>query len=262
VVPKEFSLEGKQALVTGAGHGIGRGIALVLAEAGADVAVTALHPEGINKVAEEIRRAGRRALPVVSDATVPEEVDRLKAHVLETFGGLEVLVTTVGGMSRKPVVTLPGKEDPGMSAEDWRSIVDFNLTEAFLACRTFGPHFLEQRKGSVVHISSWAALRASAQTTAYDTAKAGLVQFTRSLALEWAPYGVRVNAIAPGNFPDVEEMPPEAARRWQERMVARIPLGRLGKPREVGLLAVYLASDASAFVTGQAFVIDGGMTIA
>ncbi|GBD11977.1 Glucose 1-dehydrogenase [bacterium HR23] len=258
----EYDLRGKRVLITGAGRGIGKGIALVLAEAGADVAVTALTEANARKVAEEVRRLGRASLGLVADATRQEDMDRLAQHILGEWGGLDVLINCVGDAIQKPVVALPGRPEPGMTLADWHAIVDINLTEAFLGCRAFGPYFLQRRKGNVINISSFAAFQASPFRSAYDAAKAGLTQFTRSLALEWASYGIRVNAIAPGLFPDPEQLPPEEYRRRQERARQQVPLGRLGALREVGLLAVYLASDASAYVTGQTFVIDGGMSIA
>ncbi|MCS7206583.1 MAG: SDR family oxidoreductase [Dehalococcoidia bacterium] len=257
----EYDLTDKRVLITGAGRGIGKGIALVLAEAGAHVAVTALTEANAQRVAEEVRRRGRRALGLVADATKQEDMDRLAQRVLAEWGGLDVLINCVGDAIQKPVVALPGRTEAGMTLADWRTIVDINLTEAFLGCRAFGPYFLSQRRGNVINISSFAAYKASPLRSAYDAAKAGLTQFTRSLALEWAPYGIRVNAIAPGLFPDPEQLPPEEYRRRQERAVQQVPLGRLGTLREVGLLAAYLASDASAYVTGQTFVIDGGLSI-
>lgn len=258
----EYSLEGKRVLITGAGRGIGKGIALVLAEAGADVAVTALTPTYVNQVADAVRKLGRRGLAFVADATSQDEMDGLAREVLAQLGGLDVLINCVGDAITKPVVPVPGRDGEGMSQADWQKIVDINLTQAFLGCRAFGAHFLEQRRGSIINISSFAAFQARPLRSAYDAAKAGLNQFTRSLALEWAPFNVRVNAIAPGIFPDPDQMTPNEFRQREEQLARQVPLGRVGRLREVGLLAVYLASDASAYVTGQSFNIDGGMTIA
>ena len=257
----EFSLAGKRFLLTGAGRGIGKGIALVLAEAGADIAVTGLTPNGVTAVADDIRRLGREGRAYVCDATKASEMDDLARRVLDEFGPLDGLVNCVGDAINKPVVQLPGDERPGMTEDEWHSVLDINLTEAFVGCRAFGTSFLERRTGSVVNITAWAAVRPAPRRAAYDAAKAGLVQFTRSLALEWAPFGVRVNAIGPGSFPDPEQMTPQQLERSTEAARRNVPLGRFGRLREVGLLAVYLLSDAGGFVTGQTWFIDGGMSI-
>ena len=258
----EYSLENKKILLVGASRGIGKGIALVMAEAGAHVGVTGVTPGNAEKTAEEIRNSGGRAISFIADATKQAEMDAMAPLVLEKLGGLDVLINCLGDHIPQPVVALPGSEDAGMTQTDWQNIVDLNLTEAFLGCRAFGSHFIEQGKGSVINISSFAAIRASKLRSAYDAAKAGLDQFTRSLALEWGPYNIRVNALAPGLFPDPAQLTTEQLQLREERAKSDVPLGRVGLLREPGLLAVYLASDASAYVTGQSFAIDGGLTIA
>lgn len=258
----EFSLEGKRVLITGAGRGIGRHIALVLAEAGADVAVTALTPAHAQRVAEEVQARGRKGVGLVADATRQEEMDRLPERVLEALGGLDVLINCVGDAIPGTACALPGEAAPVLDRDGWQRILDINLTAAFLGCRAFGPYFLERRAGSVINISSFAAFKPYPLRLAYNCAKAGLTLLTQTLALEWAPYGVRVNAIAPGHFPDPEQLPEEELRRREEFARRHVPLGRVGRLREVGLLAVYLASDASAYVTGQTFILDGGLTLA
>jgi len=257
----ELSLEGKRFLLTGAGRGIGKGIALVLAEAGADVAVTGLTPTGATAVAEQIRSLGREGRAYVADATSAAEMDALADRVLTEFGPLDGLVNCVGDAITKPVVQLPGDQRPGMTEQDWHFVLNVNLTEAFVGCRAFGAHFLERRKGSVINISAWAAVRPAPRRAAYDAAKAGLVQFTRSLALEWASFGLRVNAIGPGQFPDPDQLTAEQLERSAEAARRNVPLGRFGRLREVGLLAAYLLSDAGSFVTGQTWFIDGGASI-
>jgi NAD(P)-dependent dehydrogenase (short-subunit alcohol dehydrogenase family) len=147
-----------------------------------------------------------------------------------------------------------------MTEGDWHRVIDLNLTQAFVGCHVFGPHLLAQRSGSAINISSFAALRPAPNSSAYAAAKAGLTRFTESLAHEWAPSGVRVNAIAPGQFPDPEQMTPDQFREREERGAAAIPLRRFGRMRDTGLLAVYLASDAAAYVTGV-IPIDGGRTL-
>jgi NAD(P)-dependent dehydrogenase (short-subunit alcohol dehydrogenase family) len=258
---REFDITGQKVLVVGAGRGIGKGIALAFAEAGADVAVVGLTPTGVNKVAAEIREMGHTALPLTGDATRAADMDRVAQRVLAEFGHLDTLVNCVGDAIRKPVVKLPGGRVEGMTEDEWHFILDINLTEAFQGCRALGPHFLERRQGNAINISGWASFRGRAESAAYDAAKAGVMRFTESLAQEWAPYGVRVNAIAPGSFPDPEQMSAEAYQARQRTAAGQIPLGRLGRLKEVGYLAVFLASPAAAYVTGQTWAVDGGVSI-
>jgi len=156
---------------------------------------------------------------------------------------------------------LPGTATPGMTEDEWRFIVDINLTEAFQGCRALGPHFLARRQGSVVNISGWASFRGRAGSAAYDAAKAGVMRFTESLAQEWAPFGVRVNAVAPGSFPDPEQMSAEAYQQREAAAAKSVPLRRVGRLKEVGYLAVFLASPAASYVTGQTWAVDGGVSI-
>ena len=256
-----FEITGQKVLVVGAGRGIGKGIALAFAEAGADVAVTALTSVWVGLVANEVRAMGRTALPLTGDATKSADMDRIASEVLEAFGHVDTLVNCVGDRVHKPMVRLPGTDVEGMTEGEWRHILDVNLTEAFQGCRALGPHMLERGRGSVINISSWASFRGQPRTSAYDAAKAGLMRFTESLAQEWAPHGVRVNSIAPGFFPDPDHMSAEAFQARLEAGRRDIPLGRVGALKEPGYLAVFLASPAAAYVTGQTWAVDGGLSI-
>src|SRR5712691_11862762 len=209
----------------------------------------------------EIRALGRNALALTGDATKTADMDRVTQQVLEGFGHLDTLVTCVGDSIRKPVVQLPGTATAGMTEDEWRFIVDINLTEAFQGCRALGPHLLARRQGAVVNISGWASFRGRAGSAAYDAAKAGVMRFTESLAQEWAPFGVRVNAVALGSFPDPEQMSAEAYQQRNTTAAKTVPLGRVGRLKEVGYLAVFLASPAAAYVTGQTWAVDGGVSI-
>ena len=180
----EFDITGKKVLCVGAGRGIGKGIALAFAEAGADVAITGLTSVGATEVAEEVRKLGRQGLAFSGDATTAAHMDQLAQDVLGQFGHLDVLVNCLGDAISKPVVALPGGSTPGMTEEEWHRIIDINLTEAFQGCRAFGPHLLERRQGSVINISGWASFRGTANRSAYDAAKAGVMRFTESLAQE------------------------------------------------------------------------------
>jgi len=252
VVP-EYDLSGKVAFVTGAGRGIGKGIAQVLAEAGAEVVVNALTPRYVEGLAAEIRKAtGRRVIPLVADVTKSDEVERALEQILDEFGALHILVNNLGDAIRKPLVELTDGE--------LSTILDLNLTATVLCSRAVGPHMLARRSGKVINIASFASAKGTPALTIYAAAKSALVGFTRALALEWAPHGVQVNAIGPGLFPDPVTVGEEGYRRRVGDAKGTVPLGREGRLREVGLLALYLASAASDYMTGQTLYLDGGLT--
>lgn len=261
MIPVEFDITGKVAFITGAGRGIGKGIAQVLAEAGADIALNALTPTYVESVANDIAaKSGRRVIPVVADVTKPNDVERAVESVLRMFGRIDILVNGLGDSIRIPLVALPGTEsaEPVISDRDLRAIIDINLTEALLCTRAVGPHMLARRSGKVINVASWTSLYGGAEMVLYTTAKAALAGFTRAQALEWAPYGVHVNAIGPGLFPDVVTAGEERVRGLTEHAKQVVALGRPGHLREAGLLALYLASAASDYMTGQTIVLDGG----
>lgn len=261
----EYDLKGKVAFVTGAGRGIGKGIAQVLAEAGADVVINSLTDRYVTPLAADIAKAtGRRVVPLVADVTKSAEVERAVARVLADFGALDVLVNNLGDSIRKPLVPLPGQPSGSATAvtdEELRTVMDLNLTAALYCTRAVGPHMLGRRSGKVINIGSFASTRGGQNLTIYSAGKTALVGFTRALALEWAPYGVQVNTIAPGQFPDPVTIGEEAYRQRQENARKTIPLRREGRLREVGLLALYLASSASDYMTGQTLYLDGGLTL-
>jgi NAD(P)-dependent dehydrogenase (short-subunit alcohol dehydrogenase family) len=222
MMPAEYDIIGKIVFITGAGRGIGKGIAQVLAEAGADIALNALTPKYLEPTAGEIATAsGRRVVPIIADVTKPEEVRGAVDQVLTTFGRIDVLVNALGDSIRKPLVTLPDDKDsaPGVSDDELRFIMDINLTEALLCTRAVGPHMLARRSGKVINIASWTAHQGGREMVIYTAAKTALAGFTRAQALEWAPYGVHVNAISPRSFPRYRHgratalPPPDPARR-------------------------------------------------
>ncbi len=258
----DFDLTGRRALVTGAGRGIGKGIALALAEAGADVGVTALGEANARKVAEAIQRTGRRGFGWAADGTRVEPMQALAEQALRELGGLDILVNCIGDAIRGSVSADPAAPQQRVLGEqDWHTVIDLNLTQAYVGCHVFGPHFLAQGDGVVLNVSSFAAIRPSPMMSAYAAAKAGLTRFTECVALEWAAHGVRINAIAPGTFPDREQISEQQFQEREQQAAKTIPLGRFGATREVGLLAVYLSSPASAYITGQTIAIDGGRTL-
>ena len=262
MIPAEFDITGKVVFVTGAGRGIGKGIAQVLAEAGADIAINALTPKYVEPVAAELAAAtGRRVVPVVADVTRADGVQRAVGEVLAAFGRIDVLVNALGDSIRKPLVGLPGTEGAGdpISDDDLRFIMDINLTEALLCTRAVGPHMLARGSGKVINVAAWTAHQGGREMVLYTTAKTALAGFTRAQALEWARHGVQVNCIAPGLFPDIVTGGEARMRRSVERAKTDVPLGRIGQLREAGLLALYLASSASDYMTGQTILLDGGL---
>lgn len=260
MLPPEYSVQDKTVIITGAARGIGKGITRVLSEAGARVMVTALTDRYLGPLAEEMARAGHPIETITADATRSDDWKRTVDAALERWGHVDVLINCLGDAIRKPLVPLPGSDGDELTDDEWRLVMDVNLTEAMLGCRAVGPHFMERRGGKVINISSFAGRRGSPSMLAYSVAKAGLIRLTQTLALEWAPYGVRVNCIAPGQFPDPETGDPERVAASRERARSAVPLGRVGHPREVGLLALYLASEASDYMTGETLYLDGGLS--
>ena len=259
MLPEEYSVQGKSVIITGAARGIGKGIARVLAEAGANVMVTALTDRYLKPLAEEMAASGHPIETMTADATKAEDWRKTVDTALERWGRIDVLVNNLGDAIRKPLVPLPGgSSDAPITDDEWRFVMDVNLTQAFLGCRAVGPHFIERRMGRVINISAFAARKGSPDMLLYSVAKTGLARLTQTLSLEWAPFGVNVNCIAPGMFPDPETGDPQQVAASRERAKSNIPLGRVGELREVGLLALYLASDASAYMTGETLFLDGG----
>lgn len=262
-------LDGKVAVVTGAGRmrSIGRSIAVELARAGCDVVVTGTgrdpdrFPEGekqagwrdIDSVADEIRALGVRAVPVVCDVADPTAVDALLARTLEELGRVDVVVNNAAaarGEDRVPVLDLP--------VDEFDRVIAINLRGTFLMTRAFGRHLVEAgRPGSIVNISSIGGKLSGADTAAYSASKAGVQSLTSSTAKELGPHGIRVNALCPGvtTTGRLDDWEPE---RWQRYVTTTLPLQRAGEPVEVAHAVVFLASDQAAWVTGQAWNIDGG----
>ncbi len=258
--PREFDVADKTVIVTGAARGIGKGIARVFAEAGAQVMVTSLTDRYLMPLAEEMEAAGHPIIPLTADATDSGDWQRTVDVALEAWGHIDVLINNLGDAIRKPLLPPPGTDGTPITDEEWRFVMDINLTEAFLGCRAVGPHMIERGSGRVINISGFAARKGSPEALVYSTAKAGLARLTQTLALEWAQYGITVNCIAPGIFPDPETGDPQRLAASSERARTTIPVGRVGRLREVGLLAVYLASDASEYMTGETLYLDGGLS--
>lgn len=263
----EFHLTGKVAIVTGAGRGIGKAIALCFAQAGATTVVAARTESQIEQTCREIEQGGGKCLSIPTDVTKDEDVERMVRKAVESFGKVDILVNQVGGSGGGPIVPLPdskgflagGESRDPLSKLAWQHCMDTTLTSVFLCCRSVGPFMIEQKRGKIINVSSMAAAKGFANLVPYTVSKAGVAMFTRSLALEWARYNINVNGIGPGYIPTAFTEPILNDQKRREKLLRSVPLRRFGEPREIGLLAVYLASPASDYMTGQTIYIDGGI---
>ncbi len=245
-----FRLVGQTAVVVGGAGGLGAAMARGLAGAGAAVAVADRNAGQAKLVAEGITQTGGRALAVEVDVADGQSVERMTARVEDELGAIDVLVNSAGITHRSPAADFPEAQ--------WHRVLAVNLTGVFLACQIVGRRMIERRRGRIVNIASIAGQIGLSGTVAYAASKGGVVMLTRALAVEWAPYNVRVNAIAPSwfesNIGDLIHREPGYA----ERAMRRVPVGRMGKPDELIGAALYLASDASSMVTGHILAVDGG----
>ena len=243
-----FSLEGKVAVVTGASRGIGRAIALALAEAGAAVVPVARTVSALEEVAAEVRGAGGRALPVEMDVTLPDSVEAGFAAAAEAFGQIDIVVNNAG-------VPYHGPSEE-MSFDDWNHTLAVNLSSVFLVCRSAAPHLFAAGGGSIVNIGSIDSLTGMHSMAAYCAAKAGVLGLTKGLAAEWATRGVRVNCVCPAAIRTA--MMDILSEERQLELLAPQAMKRFGEPAEVAESVVWLVSDRSSFVTGTALSVDAG----
>jgi NAD(P)-dependent dehydrogenase (short-subunit alcohol dehydrogenase family) len=245
-----FDLGGKAALISGASRGIGRAIALALAEASADVALAARSVEALEHVADEARAFGRRAVVIPTDVSQVEQVRAMVERTVETLGRIDILVNAAGVGARKPTVDL--------TEADFDQVYDANIKSVTFACAAAGRYFVEQRAGKIINIASLTTTIGLPGRSLYGPTKGAVGQLTRALAVEWGPYGVCVNAIAPGWIDTQLARPVLVDPKFRADIVKRTPLGRVGEPEDLGGAAVFLASSASDFVTGQILYVDGG----
>jgi NAD(P)-dependent dehydrogenase (short-subunit alcohol dehydrogenase family) len=252
-----FRLQGRRALITGGSRGLGRAMAQAFAEAGADLILVGRDTESLNRARDELAALGREIRTLTADLSSGESAEQLCDTLLHDHPPLDILVNNVGGR-RENIAT------EEMPLATWQRLIDLNLTSAFVCTKRLGGAMLSRRWGRIINIASICGQIATRNIHGrhYETAKAALAGFTRAVAADWAPFGVTVNAIAPGGFLT------DANRRWfrerpdfQKEIEAIIPMGRLGEPEEIGPLALYLASEASRYMTGALLVLDGGYTL-
>jgi NAD(P)-dependent dehydrogenase (short-subunit alcohol dehydrogenase family) len=258
-----FRLNGKRLFITGGSRGLGREMTLACAEAGADCVLVGREAASLEKTAADIRALGRQAFTIEADVSRPDDCAAACQRALDECGPIDILINNAGGR-RQNIAT------EEMPLEVWRELMDLNLTSTFVCTKVIGGGMVARSKsggkgsGRIINIASINALVAGRKIAGrhYETSKAAVVQFTRATAADWAPYGITVNAILPGGFMT------DANLRWKqihpeviETFQQQIPMGRYGEPHELGPLAVYLASEASAYMTGASLVIDGGYTL-
>jgi NAD(P)-dependent dehydrogenase (short-subunit alcohol dehydrogenase family) len=250
-----FDLTGKKAFVTGASRGIGRVIAVALAAAGADVAVAARSQDGLAETARQVTELGRKAFVFPLDVTRQDDVTATVQEAIRLLGQLDIVVNNVGGMN----FMVPFLD---MRVSGWEKIMRLNLDSTIYVCQAAGAHLRERGRGSVINVASVAGMSATPGLMPYGASKAAVISVTKTLAVEWAPAGIRVNALCPGwTATDLNEALRTAPDGGQS-VIASVPMGRWGRPEEMAGPAVFLASDASSFMTGQVLVVDGGQLAA
>ena len=247
-----FDVAERKALVTGAGRGIGRVLALALAEAGCDVSILVRNLKDAEPVLKEIERSGRKGIAVQADVRKKGQVDKAFADTVQQLGRLDICVNNAGISMQKPAEEMP--------EEDWDSILDTNMKGVFLCCQAAARTMIPQKQGSIINIASLSgsAVNVPQKQAVYNTSKAGVVMLTKSVAVEWAQYGIRVNSISPGYIKT--EMTLAGMSHFFPAWESLTPMGRLGEPEELRGAVLFLASDASSYVTGHDLVIDGGYT--
>lgn len=253
IVPSTLPLEGKVALVTGASRGIGRAVALAFAGSGADIVPAARSEIHLESVAAEARALGRRASPVTCDVTDANQIAACVEGAVAAFGRIDILVNNAGGA---------GFIAPVLDTRDewWRTAIDLNLNSVFAFCKAVGRHMLKNGRGSVINVASTAGLHATPNRAFYGAAKAAVIHLSRTLAAEWGKSGVRVNALCPGWVKTDLTRPLWANNSAASATIGNVPLGRWGDPSDIAPAAVWLASDASAYVSGAVVTVDGGQT--
>jgi NAD(P)-dependent dehydrogenase (short-subunit alcohol dehydrogenase family) len=248
----EKKLSVKVAVITGASKGLGKAMAFALGAAGARLALVSRNKDQLESVAQEARKLGAETEVFLADVTDETQVKRLETEVIAKFGKVQILINNAGINIRKPVTEF--------TLADWRAVLDTNLTGAFLMCRAFVPHMKGHGYGRVINLTSIMSHVALGGRSAYCASKAGLLGFTRALALELAPDKITVNGISPGPFATEMNTPIMQNPETNAQFISKIPIARWGKVEEVGQLALYLCSEEAGFITGTDILIDGGWT--
>ncbi len=249
----KFDLTGRTAVVTGATRGLGRAFARALAEAGANVVIGGRDAQAAAQVEAELAELGSRSITVLADITRRDGIERILADALAEFGSVDVLVNNAGYCIHRPALEV--------TDEQWREVMDVNLDAVWMCSQVFGKHMIDRGRGSIINIGSMSGqiVNRPQWQPGYNASKAAVHHLTRSLAAEWAPAGVRVNALAPGYIKT--DMSPVDDPQFRRHWIEDAPQQRYATPDELGPAIVYLASDASSFVTGSVLIIDGGYTV-
>ena len=250
MILEKFSLKGKAGIVTGASRGIGKGIAEGLVQAGANLAICARSLPALEKTAEELRKYGTEVIPIKADVSMKAEVEKLVNKTVEEFGRIDFLFNNAGITYRAPSEDFP--------EEWWDEVIRVNLKSVFLCSQAVARVMIKQGGGKIINTSSLIAVTGGKTISAYAASKGGVAQLTKALANDWAKYHINVNAIGPGYIiTDLTAPLIDDKQRYQE-LSARIPMGRWGKPEDLAGAAVFLASEASDYITGQSIFVDGG----
>ena len=244
-------LEGKVAVITGAGQGLGRAYALEFAKQGADVVVNDVNIDNANKVVKEIEGMGKKAIAVKAGVNSREEAQKLIDTAIEKFGKVDILVNNAG-ITRTAMLHK-------MTEEEWDQVISVNLTGVYNCIRAVAPHMMERKYGKIVNVTSVAGVRGTMGQINYGAAKAGVIGITKSAARELAKYGINVNAVAPGVIETAMTEVIRTNQKFREKFISEIPLGRFGLPEDVALVAAFLSSDDACYVTGQVLMVDGGI---
>lgn len=247
---EKFSLRGKNALVTGSAKGIGRSIAVALAEAGADVACHARTAGNANETVAAVNRLGRRGVEVFGDMAEKETPNRIMEETIGELGQIDILVNNAGMIRRSPAVSF--------SEDDWSTVIEVNLSSVFRISQAAGRHMISQGSGKIVNIASLLSFQGGITVPAYTASKSGVAGLTRALANEWAKHGVNVNAIAPGYIATDNTAPLQADETRNRQVLERIPTGRWGNGDDLAGAAVFLSSAASDYMQGHILIVDGG----